>query len=259
MQKQPSRKVLLTAAALVAALVGGVALGAALFARDRSPQETTAGERTADRPADPTTTSIPADVDADRQAASSRASGQVGAPGDPAGTPGDAGALPAVQPANQPVYAYQEADAGRRNTGTVPPPTLPVTVRMSSTDGLVDGQPVTIRVEAKEHSEMYGFEARICRADATFRGLYDFFPTVAGTCAAEPLSPNSDVYLRVQGEFPYQAAEGTIRVGMGSNTFTLEDDRRATVSCDREHPCKLVLMIQVPYGFGFQEFPISYR
>lgn len=259
MQKQPSRKVVLTALALVLTLVGGVALGAVLFARDRAPQDATSGTSTADRAADPTTTSISGDVQVARRGASAETPGQGGAPGGPADTPGESGSLPAVQPANQPVYAYQEADAGRRNTGTVPPPTLPVTVRMSTTEGVVDGQPVMIRVEANEHSEMYGFEARICRADVTFRGLYDFFPTVAGTCAAEPLSPRSDAYLRVQGEFPYQAAEGTIRIGSGSNTFTLEDDRRVTVTCDREHPCKLVLMIQVPYGFGFQEFPISYR
>lgn len=256
-----SSRRLVTVLAIVSALAVGMGLGAVLFARSGSGKGSESGQAL------------------ERPGASSASSGEVadgvtGAEEPPAVAGGSGGAtsaplsqafaegtenLPIVQPANQPVYAYQEADAGRRNTGTVPPPTLPVTVRMSSTSDLVDGQPVAIRVEAKNGSKMYGFEARICRADATFRGLYDFFPTVAGTCAAEPLSAGSDAYLRVQGQEPYESAEGVIRIGMGSNTFMLEDDRPATVSCDRSNLCKLVLMIQVPYGFGFQEYPLSYR
>lgn len=256
-----SSRRLVTVLAIVSALAVGVGIGSVLFARSGS--ETGSGaEHAADRAGDG---SLASGEPGDGGTGTPATSQPVGGPGEAAGSELPDGftegteTLPIVQPANQPVYAYQEADEGRRNTGTVPPPTLPVTVRMSSTTGLVDGQPVAIRVEAKEGSEMYGFEARICRADAVFRGLYDFFPTVAGTCAAEPLSAGSDSYLRVQGEMPYQVAEGVIRIGTGSNTFVLENDQRATVTCDRNNPCKLVLMIQVPYGFGFQEYPLSYR
>jgi hypothetical protein len=166
-----------------------------------------------------------------------------------------------VTPAAGSPYALTDNERGIEGTGTLPPPELPVTVRMSSTSDLVDGQPISISITPKEGfpSEVYGFEARFCKADATFRGLYDFFPTVASKCINAPVSSNSDAYLEVRGSQPYQLAEGTIRAGIGSDAFTTEDDKGVQITCDQSHPCKLVLMIQVPYGFGFQEFPLTYR
>ncbi len=249
---------------VVVALGAGVALGGLLFAKsteDSPSAEADAASSSSSAPTssivDPATgDSLPPGSDARPDGPGATNPGVAPAASDP--VPGEPGPLVVVEPANAPSYAYQESERGQQATGTVPPPTLPVKVSMTSTKNLVDGQPVGIRIEANPDSEIYGFEARICTQDSTFRGLYDFFPTVTGTCAATALSPTSSEYLRVEGQAPYDVAEGSMPIGLGASTFTTEDDRQVTVRCDKNNPCKLVLMIQVPYGFGFQEFPLSY-
>lgn len=246
---------------VVLALLAGVAIGSVLFARSTSAPS---GDAAAAPTADPTSTE--ATIVGDAPAGDASAPG--GAPGvgeaDPGGSDADQPApdgLQVVTPAAGAPYAYTESDRGLEGTGTLPPPELPITVRLSATTDLVDGQPISISVTPKDGfpTEVYGFEARFCKADATFSGLYDFFPTVSAKCIDAPVSASSDAYLEVRGSQPYQIAEGTIRAGVGSNAFTTEDDKGVRITCDGDHPCKLVLMVQVPYGYGFQEFPLTYR
>lgn len=259
-----------TLAAIVSgALILGLVLGGMLSARDSSDGQSAASEATEEEETSRAAGSVAttsgggtestagAEVEGGATSSGARPTGGGAIPpgGDQPGVPGE---LRPVMPANNPGYAYRDVEGGLDNTGTLPPPSLPVKVSMTSTTMIVDGQPITIKIEPTEATEMYGFEARICRNGALFRGLYDFFPTVAGTCAATPLSAGSDAYLRVQASPPYQVGEGTIRAGVGTSSFTTEDGEAVSVTCGRDDPCTLVLMVQVPYGFGFLEYPLTF-
>ena len=175
------------------------------------------------------------------------------------GSASGAGALDVVEPATPVEYAYTEPDTAQKNGDTIPP-TPQVQVSMSSTQNLHDGDPITIRVTPTpgSGSKIYGFDARVCVKDAPIKNMYDYFPTVSGLCAVDPLSPSSDAHIQVAGTPPYEAVDMTFRAGTGSNSFTTDRDTGATVRCDSGHPCDLVLWIQVPYGFLFEHFPLTF-
>ena len=63
---------------------------------------------------------------------------------------------------------------------------------------------------------------------------------------------------RCKVEPPYQIAEGTFRVGLGTDTFEMEDGSQASVTCSKAEPCQLVLQVHVPYGFGYFKYDLSF-
>jgi hypothetical protein len=240
---------------VVGALVAGVAIGGVLFARSSSNDDQTAGPPASDSAASSSTASsvVAADAvtpDADPLRGGTGAGGED--PTDPAAV--DPG-VPRVQaPANVPGYSYSEPE----NSPTPLPPTLPVEVSVSSLEGLRAGDPINIRVVPTGGSETFGFRARLCQKNATIEGLYDFFPEVAPNCISAPLSANSDAYVEVKAQPPYQVAEGAFRVGLGTDTFTMDDGSRASVTCTQQDPCQLVLQVHVPYGFGYYRYDLSF-
>jgi hypothetical protein len=253
---EPKRGVsrIVVAVVVVGALVAGVAIGGLLFARSSSDDDEAAvspdssvASSTVSSVAGPDAPVTP-DADALR---SGSGDGGVGL-----ATPGAVDpAEPRVQPpANVPGYAYSEPG----NSPTPLPPTLPAEVSVSSLEGLRPGDPINIRVVPTEGSETFGFRARLCKKDAVIEGLYDFFPEVAPNCISAPLSANSDAYVEVKTEPPYQLAEGAFRVGTGTDTFTMDDGSQASVSCTQQAPCQLVLQVHVPYGFGYYRYDLSF-
>ncbi len=168
--------------------------------------------------------------------------------------PGD---LQVAQPADPVQYAYSEPGSA---PGSTLPPTPLVEVSMSSTQNLHDGQPISIRVSspAGSDSQIFGFDARICTRGAPIKNMYDYFPTVTGYCALNPLSASSDVHIQVAGTPPYQSVDMTFRAGAGTSSFTTDYGQTASITCDSDHPCDLVLWIQVPYGFVFEHFPLTF-
>ena len=131
---------------------------------------------------------------------------------------------------------------------------------MSSTQGLRDGDPISIRVTppSGSDSQIFGFDARVCSADVPIKNMYDYFPTVSGYCALNPLSSSSDAHLQVAGTPPYQSVDMTFRAGTGTSSFSTDYGKATNITCDRDHPCDLVLWIQVPYGFVFEHFPLTF-
>ena len=140
----------------------------------------------------------------------------------------------------------------------MPPAILPAEVSLSSTENLRPGDPIHIRVVPTSGSELYGFRARLCKKDATIEGLYDFIPEAAPNCISKPLSTTSDAFVEVKGEPPYQLSEGTFRVGLGTDVFTLDDGSPGEVACTKQDPCQLVLQVHVPYGFGYFKYDLSF-
>jgi hypothetical protein len=155
-------------------------------------------------------------------------------------------------------YAYVGSD-GPEKTGTTPPKTLPVVVSISSTKNLTDGQVIAIHAQPTAKSQMYGFEARLCAPKASFQVEFDFYPTQTGNCISKPLSSDSQAHGIVQAGAPYQSADLRFRVGEGTNTYTDVDGKKISITCGPDHPCQLVLLLQVPYGFGFEAFPLTFK
>jgi hypothetical protein len=163
-----------------------------------------------------------------------------------------------IQKAPQTPYAYI-GDDGPAKTGTTAPRTLPAIISVSSTSNLTDGQAIAIHVTPKKGSSMYGFEARICAPDAVMKVEYDFYPDQTGFCVLYPLSKDSDAHVVSQAQPPYSVADMTFRVGVGTSDYTDVHGRHVTITCGPGHPCQLVLLLQVPYGFGFATYQLTYK
>jgi hypothetical protein len=181
--------------------------------------------------------------------------GSGGSPGSIRGIAYTGGQVTAQHP-NAP-YAYVGPDA-KSSTGTVPPQTLPVSISISSTKNLHDGQALAIHVTPTKGSQMFGFEARECAPNVVFRVEFDFYPDQTGNCVLLPLSSDSDAHAQVKANPPYSSADLRYRVGEGTSTYTDANGKNVSITCGKGHPCQLVLLLQVPYGFGFATYPLSF-
>lgn len=138
------------------------------------------------------------------------------------------------------------------------PPPLPLNVQVSSTENLRDGDEVTVHVTPTDGSNIYGLEAFICKPDATYLLDADIRPTQTGKCITRPLSAASGDYVKVAAAAPYQVADLTIKVGVGTDTYTTSNGQTVTITCGPGDPCTLVLKLQVPDTFGFQAYPLTF-
>ncbi len=141
---------------------------------------------------------------------------------------------------------------------TVQPRTLPVNISLSSTKNLTDGQAIAIHVTPAKGSQIFGYEVRLCAPNAKFVVEYDFYPDQTGNCILQPLSSDSDAHAQVKENPPYTSADLTFRVGEGTSSYTDVYGQKVSITCGKDHPCQLVLLLQVPYGFGFATFPLSF-
>ena len=150
-------------------------------------------------------------------------------------------------------------------SGSYTTPTMPVEVQVPEeggtpvTNGVTDGQAVTVRAEPENGSLLFGVEARLCRGDRAVVTDGDFAPTLGGICIDKPLSAVSDSKVSVVGQEPYGSLDVTFRVGVGSTTFMTQYDGSTTITCGPASPCQIVLKLQYPKGFGFKGIPVSYR
>jgi len=150
-------------------------------------------------------------------------------------------------------------------SGPYTTPTMPVAVQVPEsggtpvTEGVLDGQAVTVRAEPEAGSKLYGVEARLCRGDRAIVTDGDFAPTLGGMCIDKPLSSVSDAKVSIVGQEPFGSMDLTFRVGVGSTTFKTQYDGSTTVTCGPASPCQIVLKLQYPKGFGFKGIPVSYR
>jgi hypothetical protein len=138
-------------------------------------------------------------------------------------------------------------------------PNMPMSVSVSTTEGLVSGDVVSVKASPSNGSQAFGVEARLCRGDTAIAFDGQMFPTRAGLCLPKPFSPGTDSLVEVANQPPYGPVAVNFTVGTGSQTFTLQDGSQTTITCDAAHPCQLVLKLQYPNGFGFQGVPLTFR
>lgn len=142
--------------------------------------------------------------------------------------------------------------------GDAPAPPIPAQVNVTGNSGARDGTPVVVRVQADGGSKLYGIEARLCRAGATFVFDADFLPTATGNCIARPLSAGSDAKVEVPVPAPNQSGELTFRVGVGTDAFPDREGNVVNITCGPGNPCQVVVKVQYPNGFGFKTYPVTY-
>ena len=151
-----------------------------------------------------------------------------------------------------------DGSSGQSEADLPPQAALPLEPKVSGTKGLHDGDEVTITVDADEGSSIYGVEMRMCRADSVIRNDGDMLPTVTGQCASKALSPGADGYKVVPNAPPYADMTATYKVGTGTDTYQLDDATSNSVTCDADHPCVLAVKYQIPNGFGFRTYPLTF-
>ena len=144
------------------------------------------------------------------------------------------------------------------NSIMVPVRSLPLDVKIDDRSGLSDGDTVTVHVTAKDGSRIFGADARLCRADAVIENSADYAPTQGGQCIAAPLSSGSDAFVEQAGADPFSSLDLPFRVGTGTSTYQVQDGSSASITCGSGHPCTLVVRLQIPNGFGFQSFDLTF-
>ena len=136
---------------------------------------------------------------------------------------------------------------------------IPLAVSVSNTSGLHDGDTVTVHVTPKDPGKVvYGFEMFICADGASFQLDADVRPTFTGKCIEQPLSTVSGDYIKVAAAAPYVSADGAIKVGVGTNSYTTQNGRPVTITCGPGNPCQLVLKLQFQDAYGFQAYPLTF-
>ena len=152
-----------------------------------------------------------------------------------------------------------KGSSGSTTTMVTPPPApLPIEPTVQHTTGLHAGDEVTISVKADKGSQIFAVEMRMCRAGSVISNGGDWLPTVTGQCASKGLSPGTDGYKVVSGAPPFSEVTAGYKVGTGTDTYKMDDGTTSSVTCDSSHPCVLAVKYQIPNGFGFRTYPLTF-
>ncbi len=153
----------------------------------------------------------------------------------------------------------RDDDAAASSTKPFTTPNMPLTVDVSSSEGLSNGSVVKVQGAPEAGSSLFGMEARLCRGGVAITNDIDFRPTMGGLCLVSPLSEGTDSHVTEAGAPPYLSVDLAFKVGTGTETFLTQANMNTTITCDRENPCQLVLKLQYPNGFGFQSVPVTFN
>jgi len=147
---------------------------------------------------------------------------------------------------------------GGSTTTTLTNTQLPVAATVTGNKGLKSGDTVTITVKADKGSNIFAVEMRMCRADAVLHADGDELPTVTGQCISKELAPKTDGFKIVESDGSRTELTATYVVGTGTDTYRMDDGTEAHVTCDASHPCVLWVKYQIPNGFGFRTYPLTF-
>ena len=178
--------------------------------------------------------------------------------GSSTGTGGAATTSTGGEPAATSTSGGADAGAGPGGAYTIASAQLPLTADISNTNGLHDGDVVSIDIAADKGSLIYGAEMRMCKKGTKITDDGQMLPTATGWCISKALSPGADGYKVQAGERPYDHLTATYKVGEGTDTYTMDDGSQGSVTCDKDNPCVLAVKFQVPNGFGFRTYPLTF-
>src|SRR5262249_37722045 len=126
------------------------------------------------------------------------------------------------------------------------------------TTNLVDAQRVSVNIKADPTVQIISIEVRQCRLEATYTTRDDVLPS-AGNCPAAGVSSSADQLITRTasngvGTVARLPAGVTLnfKVGVGVVQWdTNPGQPSATLTCDPDHPCALVVQIATSAGRDF--------
>jgi hypothetical protein len=72
------------------------------------------------------------------------------------------------------------------------------------------------------------------------------------------LSASSDAFVEQGGSDPFSSLDLHFRVGTGTSSYQMQDGSGVSITCGSGHPCTIVVRLEIPNGFGFQSFDLSF-
>ena len=129
-----------------------------------------------------------------------------------------------------------------------------VTITVTPTEGLADGQPVSIHAEATGGAQIFELRAHLCQAGAGIDNTSEFG-------FQGPYCPNGAIGA---GQFDEgvtpppgsTTADMQFAVGMGGVTWLDEQGYVHELTCGAGHPCDLVVEAQITNDTAFVTFPL---
>lgn len=135
---------------------------------------------------------------------------------------------------------------------------VPVQVGVPGLTGLRDGDAVRLHIEPDDGELLYSVDVRLCVPNIEITSDAVLSPELSGRCLLEPLTPNSDSVVRQRSASPDGPTDVTFRVGVGTGSWTRVDGQPASITCGPGHPCSLVVKFQIPYGYGYRVYPVTF-
>jgi len=151
------------------------------------------------------------------------------------------------------MLAFGSVAAGAATTGAAGP----IDVSVSPTSRLADGQAVTITATAPRGVLIYEIRAHLCIAGKDVTNGYDF--GFQGKRCTNVAVGHSDV--EQSAPFPNGVATGTLdafKVGTGTKRWVNELGFPETITCGPEHPCALVVRVEITDAAMFFTAPLCF-
>lgn len=133
----------------------------------------------------------------------------------------------------------------------------PVTVTVTPTDNVADGQAVSVHAEAPGDVEIFEIRVHLCQHDAGINDTYAF-GFQDGLCPNAPVGAG-DVDQRVELPRGTSVADlPAFKVGVGSVDWTDELGSGHSLTCGPGAPCDVVVQMQITNTTVFFTAPICY-
>jgi hypothetical protein len=125
------------------------------------------------------------------------------------------------------------------------------TIEVTPVHDLADGDEVIVTVVAAPGATITGGTAVVCRGGETYTEEADLLSSRTGKCPNGPISSSAGNGTSL-GVYPGgERAEARLRVGVGTTVWEFGAGEQATMTCDPEHPCPLVLRIRTTSGSAY--------
>jgi hypothetical protein len=150
-------------------------------------------------------------------------------------------------------WASSAAPAGAVVTGDAGP----VTVTVSPTSGLTDGEPVSVHVTAPDGVVIYEIAAHMCLPDSAVNATINF-SFVGDFCSNAPVGTSDTERV---ASFPDGVRSGDLdgfKVGVGSTLWVSDLGKPHFLTCGPGNPCDLVVQVQITNDTVFLDAPLCF-
>lgn len=141
--------------------------------------------------------------------------------------------------------------------GGTPGPAFPG----QTTNGLLSGDTLRVRVDANAGQNVFSMSVRICKDNAAISNSAQFAPTSGSQCVSAPLASGTNNVVNATGNPAPNAntfAQADIIVGAGTNTYTDQGGNAVSITCGVGNPCELWVQANMTTGNQYAFYPLTY-